>query len=139
MSAVTDAPVDVERSQEELRVGVQKVETGRARLRKFVVTEQQTATVGVSHDELTITREPITDANRDQALEGAQITEAVHEVVLTEEHAVVEKEVVPVERVSLGTQSVQGTETVAAPVRKEEVELIDQRGVRTDVDSDPTS
>src|SRR6478609_11456636 len=37
------------RSEEQLHVGTEKVQTGRARLRKYVVTEQQTVTVPVSH------------------------------------------------------------------------------------------
>jgi len=35
------------RSEEQLKVGTEQVETGRARLRKHVVTEQQTVTVPV--------------------------------------------------------------------------------------------
>ncbi len=118
------------RSEERLRVGVQKVESGRARLRKYVVTEQQSVAVGVSHDELTVTREPITEANRGKALDGPQITEAVHEVVLNEERPVVEKEVVPVERIRLGTETVVEQQQVTDTVRKEQIELDAPEGAR---------
>ena len=52
------------RSEEHLRVGTEKVEAGRARLRKYVVTEQQSVQVPVSREEVRVEREPITDANR---------------------------------------------------------------------------
>ena len=55
------------RSEEELRVGTAQRETGRARLRKYVVTENVTQTVPVQREEVRVEREPITDANRDAA------------------------------------------------------------------------
>ena len=78
------------RSEEHLRVGTEKVEAGRARLRKYVVTEQQSVQVPVSREEVRVEREPITDANRGDALSGADITEEEHEVVLHEERPVVD-------------------------------------------------
>jgi uncharacterized protein (TIGR02271 family) len=111
------------RSEEQLQVGTQQVETGRARLRKYVVTEDQTVTVPVSHEEVRIEREPITDGNRDAALSGADISEEEHEVVLHAERPVVATEAVPVERVRLGTDTVTDQEQVTAEVRKEQIEL----------------
>ena len=111
------------RSEEELRVGTRSVETGRVRLRKYVVTEMVTKTVPVQHEEVRIEREPITDANRDAALNGPEISEAEHEVVLHEDQVVVDKEVVAKERVKLGKETVSETETVGGEVRKEEIEL----------------
>ena len=58
------------RSEEHLRVGTETREAGRARLRKHVVTEHQQATVPVSHEEVTLEREPITEANRGAAYDG---------------------------------------------------------------------
>ncbi|HEX5730885.1 PRC and DUF2382 domain-containing protein [Microbacterium sp.] len=112
-------------SEEQLHVGTERVETGRARLRKYVVTEQETVTVPVSHEEVRLEREPITDANVGDALAGPDISEEEHEVVLTEERPVIAKETVPVERVRLGTETVTDTEQVNAEVRKEEIELDD--------------
>jgi uncharacterized protein (TIGR02271 family) len=110
------------RSEEELRVGTTQREAGRARLRKHVVTEMVTKTVPVQHEEVRIEREPITDANRDQAMSGADISEEEHEVVLHEEEPVVEKRVVPKERVSLGKETVSEEREVSEEVRKEQVE-----------------
>jgi len=120
------------RSEERLNVGTQTVETGRARLRKYVVTENVTQTVPVSHEEVRIEREPITDANRGEALAGGDLTSEEHEVALHAEQPVVAKETVPVERVRLGTETVTGTEQVNEQVRKEE---IDTDGV----DNNPTT
>ena len=63
------------RSEEHLNVGTEQVEASRARLRKYVVTDQQSVQVPVSREEVRVEREPITDANRGDALSGGQITE----------------------------------------------------------------
>ncbi len=110
------------RSEEELRVGTRESESGRARLRKYVVTENVTQTVPVSHEEVRIEREPITDANRDQAMSGADISEEEHEVVLHAEEPVVEKQTVAKERVRMGTETVSEDREVSEEVRKEQID-----------------
>jgi uncharacterized protein (TIGR02271 family) len=116
------------RSEERLDVGTRSEEVGRARLRKYVVTENVTETVPVSREEVRVEREPITDANVGQALDGPAISEEEHEVTLHAERPVVEKEAVPVERVRLDKETVTDQERVAADVRKEEIEVDDARG-----------
>jgi uncharacterized protein (TIGR02271 family) len=111
------------RSEEQLNVGTERVAAGRARLRKYVVTENVTRTVPVSHEEVRIEREPITDANVGSALDGPDISEEEHEIVLHAERPVVEKEAVPVERVRLDTETVTSQETVDDTVRKEQIEV----------------
>jgi uncharacterized protein (TIGR02271 family) len=110
------------RSEEELSVGTREVETGRARLRKYVVTENVTKTVPVQREEVRVEREPITDANRDAALSGGDITEEEHEVTLRAEEPVVEKRTVPKERVRLDTDTVTDEQQVTDEVRKERIE-----------------
>jgi uncharacterized protein (TIGR02271 family) len=110
------------RSEEELRVGTRQTESGRARLRKYVVTENVTKTVPVSHEEVRIEREPITDANRDQATSGADISEEEHEVVLHAEEPVVDKQTVAKERVRMGTETVSEDREVSEEVRKEQID-----------------
>jgi uncharacterized protein (TIGR02271 family) len=112
------------RSEERLHVGTQQVEAGRARLRKYIVSETVSQTVPVSHEEARVVREPITDANRDAAMSGAQLSEEEHEVVLHAEQPVVSKETVPVERVKLATETVTGQEQVSADVRKEQIDEV---------------
>lgn len=121
------------RSEEQLRVGVEQRETGRARLRKYVVTEEVQQPVQVSHEEVRLEREPITDENRGQALDGPAISEEEHEVVLHEERPVTQTEAVPVERVRMATDTVSEEETVHGQVRKEQIETdgIDERGRRS--------
>jgi uncharacterized protein (TIGR02271 family) len=110
------------RSEEELRVGTRKQEAGRARLRKYIVTEQVQTTVPVSHEEVRIEREPITNANRDKALSGSDLSEEEHEIILHEEQAVVEKNVVAKERVRLASETVTEDAKVDEAVRKERIE-----------------
>jgi uncharacterized protein (TIGR02271 family) len=110
------------RSEEELRVGTTERERGRARLRKYVVTEQVQQTVPVQREEVRIEREPITDSNVDQALSGPEISEEEHEVVLHEEQPVVEKRAVPKERVRLDKETVVDEAQVSEELRKEQIE-----------------
>lgn len=113
------------RSEERLHVGTERVETGRVRLRKHVVTENQTVTVPVSHEEVTLQREPITDANIGDATSGPDLSEEEHEVVLTGERVVTDKETVPVERVSLSTETVTDQQQVSEEVAHEEIDMVE--------------
>jgi uncharacterized protein (TIGR02271 family) len=119
--ATTDDAMTV--SEERLNVGTEQREAGRARLRKYVVTENVTQTVPVQREEVRVEREPITDANRDAATSGADISEDEHEVVLHEERPVAEKRTVPVERIRLDTETVTEQQTVSDEVRKERVDV----------------
>jgi uncharacterized protein (TIGR02271 family) len=110
------------RSEERLHVGTENVQAGRARLRKYVVTETVTTSVPVSHEEVRLEREPITEANRDAALSGPAISEEEHEVTLHAERPVVSKDTVPVERVRLGTETVTQQQQVTEQVRKEQID-----------------
>ena len=110
------------RSEEELRVGTRQREAGRARLRKWVETEHVSTTVPVAREEVRIEREPITGDNVDRALQGAEISEDVHEVTLMEEEAVAATETVPKERIRLEKDTVVDEEQVGGEVRKERIE-----------------
>ena len=113
------------RSEEELRVSTREREAGRVRLRKYVVTEYVQQTVPVQREKVRIEREPISDANVDQALAGPKISEEEHEVVLHEEELVIEKRVVPKERVRLAKDTVTEERQVTEEVRKERIDLDD--------------
>jgi uncharacterized protein (TIGR02271 family) len=122
----TDAAMT--RSEERMRVGTEQVETGRARLRKYIVTEQAQTTVPVSREEIRVEREPITEANREATMSGPDLSEEEHEVTLTAERPVVGKETVPVERVRLGKEKITEEEQVTDQIRKEQIETDDQAG-----------
>ena len=116
------------RSEEELRVGTTERERGRVRLRKYVTTEQVQRTVPVQRERVRVEREPITDANLDAATSGPDISEEEHEVILREEEPVVEKRVVPKERVRLDKDTVTGEERVTEEVRKEQIDVQNEDG-----------
>lgn len=74
------------RNEEHLNVGTERVETGQAGLRKYVVTETETVEVPVSHEEVRVERTPISaeeaeaqaksgglDANRSEEVRKEQI------------------------------------------------------------------
>ena len=108
------------RSEEQLHVGTQRVAAGRAKLRKFVVTEQQTVTVPVSHDEVQVVREPLQPGD---SLDGATIGEDSLEVSLMQDKVLVDKEIVGVEKVKLATTTVSEQQQVTDQVRKEQIEV----------------
>ena len=111
------------RSEEELRVGKIRRPSGLVRLRKHITTERVDTTVPVEREEARIEREPITDANRDAALRGPDLTESEHEVVLTEEEVTAEKQVVPKERVRVDKDVVTEERQVSEDVRKEQIDV----------------
>jgi uncharacterized protein (TIGR02271 family) len=111
------------RSEERLDVGTEKVAAGRARLRKYIVTENVTQTVPVSREEVRLEREPVTESNRGHALQGPDLTESEHEVTLHAEQPVIDKRVEPVERVRLGKETVTEQQQVSEDVRREEIDL----------------
>jgi uncharacterized protein (TIGR02271 family) len=111
------------RSEERLDVGTRSDEVGRARLRKYVVTENVTQTVPVSREEVRVEREPITEANAGRAMDGPAISEEEHEVTLHAERPVVAKEAVPVERVRLDKDTVTDQAQVTEGVRKEQIDI----------------
>jgi uncharacterized protein (TIGR02271 family) len=110
------------RSEEEVRVGTAREQAGRARLRKWVETEEVQKTVPVRREKARIEREPITDDNLDRATSGPDISDEEHEVVLHQEEPVVEKRTVPKERVRLEKDVETDDETVSEEVRKERIE-----------------
>src|SRR5215207_1983324 len=119
------------RSEEELHVGTTQQESGRARLRKYVVEDEVTQTVPVKREEVRVEREPITDANAGAATDGPAISEEEHEVVLHEEEVVTEKRAVPKERIRVDKETVTDEQQVSETLRKEEIDIDGEgRGTR---------
>jgi uncharacterized protein (TIGR02271 family) len=119
------------RSEEQLRVGKESVEAGKARLHKYVTSERVETDVPLQSESVRLEREPITDANRDAAMSGPEIKEAEYEVGLKAERPVVQKETVPIERVRLSKQQETQTQTVGDELRAEHIEYGTTAGVRT--------
>ena len=78
----------------------------------------------MSHEEVRVVHEPITEENCGDALRGGELTEEGHEVVLHAERPVVTTEPVPVERVRLSIETVQSEQEVTGEVRKEQIEQV---------------
>jgi uncharacterized protein (TIGR02271 family) len=114
---------DMVRSEEELEVGTEQARRGRAGVRKRVVSERVDRTVPVEREELRVEREPIPEGERRR--QGAGIAEDEHTIELHEERPVVEKQVVPKERIRVGKEVVTDEEHVSEELRKEEVDVDD--------------
>ena len=111
------------RSEEELRVDKVRRPSGLVRLRKSITTEQVSTTVPVQREEARIEREPITDANRDAAMSGPDLSEEEHELELSEEEVAIDKKVVPKERVRVDKDVVTEERQVSEEVRKEQIDV----------------
>ena len=116
---------EVVRSEEELRVGKQQAQTGRARLRKWVETEPVQVDVELQRETARVTREQIDEPVGDAAMGDQEV-----EVELRGEQPVAQKQAVAKERVGLEKDVQTDVETVTDEVQKERVELegdVDQR------------
>jgi stress response protein YsnF len=121
------------RSEEQLRVGTERVAATRARLVKYVVTEDVQITVPIRREEIRVEQVPI-DEPADSDVRGGEalVTDPAptsgglpDEIILHTERPVVSVEVVPVERVRLRTELVEGQETVTEQVQRERI-VVDQ-------------
>lgn len=116
-----DGDVAMTLSEERLNVDKEQVETGRARLRKYVVTEDQTVTVPVQKETLRVERQPA--GEHAQAGEISDTGDVVEEIVLREERPVVSKETVAVEEVRVSKDVETEQQQVSEQVQKEQVDI----------------
>jgi stress response protein YsnF len=145
-------PVDTDggmvRTEERLIVGTERVARTRARLIKYVVTEEVQITVPIRREEFRIEEVPLDapDVPAESLTEDADTPGAAgrttgdgglpSEIILHTERPVVTVEVVPVERVRLRTEVVQGQETVTERVQREQI-AVDQHAVPQRTVADP--
>ncbi|OKI09171.1 hypothetical protein A6A06_00090 [Streptomyces sp. CB02923] len=116
-------------SEEHVEMGTETRESGHARLRKHVTTEEVHRSVPVSHDEARIRREKISEADRRKGRDRQpELGDGELDVTLYEEQVVVRKENVPVERIRLETERVTEQQEVNTEVHREEVEFDDGKG-----------
>jgi stress response protein YsnF len=119
------------RSEERLRVGTEQVAATRARLVKYVITEEVQITVPIRREEIRVEHVPLDapDAGPgeslvadEQAGGGSGAPSGLPaEIILHTERPVVTVEVVPTERVRLGTEVVQGQERISDQVQRERI------------------
>jgi stress response protein YsnF len=130
------------RSEEQLRVGTERVGATRFRLVKYVVTEDVQITVPIRREEIRVEEVPLDAADSDTGedlLQHGDLAEGERpgrhtdphdaqlpdEIVLHTERPVISVEVVPTERVRLRREVVEGVETVSGQVQREQV-VVDQ-------------
>jgi uncharacterized protein (TIGR02271 family) len=128
-TARTGDDASVTLSEEQVNVGTESREAGRARLRKYVTTETQTVNVPVSKEKLVVERNPVEGRSTSGTI--SDNGEQVEEITLREERAVVDKDVVDVEEVRVAKEQVTETQQVSEQVRKEHAEV----DVDGDIDS----
>ena len=121
---VTSDDGSVIRSEEQLNVNKEKVASGRARLRKYVVEDTETVEVPVSREEVKVEREKLSPEEA-KKLGNTRIGEENADVVLHEEQVNVDKETVPVEKVNLNKETVTEKQKVSEDLKKERVEFQD--------------
>ena len=114
--------VEVVRSEEQLRVGTAVRVSGRAVLRRYVVTETVTQTFQVRHEEFRLDEEPLVDGPAVVA-DGAAFADRVVEVVLHREVPVVQMQVVATERVRVHVDTVTEQVQVSDQVAQERVDV----------------
>lgn len=122
---VRDEDQAVTRSEEELEVGKRPVETGKARLRKWVETEPVALDVQLEREVARVSRERI-----DQPVGEHDFTEEEVEMPLHREKPVVQKQAVAKERVGLEKDVQTDRQKVEDELKKERIEVegdVDQR------------
>ena len=102
---------------ERLSIDKVRVASGAVRIRKQVVSEQQSIDVPVSHEELVIERHKVTDG----AVGGSIGAEETITVPLAREEVRVGKQTFVTEEVEVGKKAVAGVEHVSDTVRHEEL------------------
>lgn len=121
---------DMQLRAERLQVDKERVPEGEARIRKEVVSENQSFDVPVSHEELTIERRPVSAA---EAASGSIGDSEELRVPLSEERVNVSKGTFVTDEVEVGKRSVAGVEHVTDTVRHEEL-VVDGDDTRGDYD-----
>ena len=125
-TASTSTPqTDVEGEQrlklreEQLQAQKQPVETGEARLRKDVVSEQQSMDVPVTHEEVYIERRPGSGQPSDRPIEEGE----VFRMPVREEQVTTSKQPVETGEVAIGKKQVRDTQRVSDTVQREEAHV----------------
>jgi uncharacterized protein (TIGR02271 family) len=117
--------------EEELKIGKREVETGGVRLRKIVRTETVERPVELRHEDIVVERVPA--GERQAGTMGTEAGQRVFEgeevyIPLRREEAVVEKDVRVREEIRARKTSETQRENVSGEIRREDVEIEENRG-----------
>ena len=121
---VSPEELRVQRTEEEVEVGVREREAGSVNVRKNVRTDHEEVRVPKRREEVEIERVPAGEGSREVL--DAEIGEDEVVVQVFEEEVVVSKRVVLKEEIWLRKKVVEEEEVVEVDLRKEEVEIDDQ-------------
>jgi uncharacterized protein (TIGR02271 family) len=110
------------RSEEELRIRTVRRVRGRVRVCKYVVTEEVQYTIPLRREEIRIENMPIGDEDIAPGAGGSAALSGEHEIVLHEEVPVVDKRVVPRERVRVSKEAQIEEAQVTEELRRERIE-----------------
>ena len=130
-SAGQDQEYRMQLRGEVLRTYRDRVQRGEVRLRKEVITQNQTVDVPVTREELVIERVPGSGRPAAGAGEIGRDEKEIR-VPLTEERARVEKQPIVNEEVRVGKRAVQSTEKVSGEVRHEELRVDNDDNVKVE-------
>lgn len=110
------------RSEEELEVRTVRRQRGRVRLRKYIVTEEVQRTIPVRREEICVEEGPSPEQEAGPGTEDAEVL-SDDELVLYEEVPVIERRVVPRERVRVVKDTHTDEAHIVEEVRKERIDL----------------
>jgi|ERR1019366_2252834 uncharacterized protein (TIGR02271 family) len=120
-SGRTGSPQNIQLLGEILRIHKETMNRGEARVRKEVITENQTIQVPVTREELVVERHPVSDTTP----ATSNIGEDEIRIPLTEERASIDKQTVVREEVSVGKRPVEEVRDLTDEVRHEELRVDD--------------
>lgn len=118
-----DQATSVVRHEERLVINRQQEETGRLRLRKYVVEEPVRQEVTLGSEEPDVVRTPITEEERQAFLDGRELPVGDDELILYRTEAVVQTVRVPYQRVRLVAERTERTEVIEDTLRKERIDI----------------
>ena len=110
----------VVRHEERLNVGKERVETGRVRIRKHIVHDTETVEVPVEREEIHVERVPLDEK---VAGDDVKLSEGAQDIVTHEERPTIDKETVAAEKIKIGKETIQDTQTVSGKVAKEQIDI----------------
>lgn len=130
--------IEIVRSEERLRVQAERIPIERVRIERYIVTEQQTFTVEVSHEEIRVIREPIADTDlSDEAGSSLRAAAAADPrpadgsdlvITLSREEIEFTKRIVPDEVVRVRTTRVAEEQQITTNLSREELDLASPEG-----------
>jgi uncharacterized protein (TIGR02271 family) len=120
------------RSEEELSIGKRRVPAGTVSIRKRVETQHVSQPVSTTHEEVTLERRPVTNA--DSAPRG-ELGDGEIRIPVYEDEIVVDKRRVLKEEIVVKKKDVQDTKNVEADLRKERID-VDDSAVRNQGSTD---